>query len=286
MARTISSMATPPGASLPPARRGRALPRSADPPEEVRDALELTGARKVALALLLGVSAAIGMAASAGVPLPAAAAGAVLAAPQAGELEQLRRLAFATGDDAPAGEGLRWLERYVRTDYGSGMVRRVLEDYEAARAAGWIDPEGELTPDGHFAGYVPFRIRGTPGAAAGGSAEIRLPFSFRDTFRFGGQRVDPLAIVHHEFGHTRYGLPAGPEDLRETVRGTRLSLEHEARVVDRFENPVRLRNGFEPRFRYYDEEGTGFACSALYGCDPGGASPIAGAAPGPSAPGR
>lgn len=259
-------MAPPPGASLPRARRGPAPPRPAETPEGVGDTVQITGARKVALALLLGVSAATGMAASAGGSLPAAAAGADLAAPQAGEFEQLRRLAFASGDEAPAGEGLRWLERYARTDYGAGMVRRVLEDYEAARAAGWVDPEGELTPDGHFAGYVPFRIRGTPGAAAGGSAEIRLPFSFRETFRFGGQRVDPLAIVHHEFGHTRYGLPAGPEDLRETPHGTRLSLEHEVRVVDRFENPVRLRNGFEPRFRYYDEEGRDFACSGLYGC--------------------
>lgn len=54
------------------------------------------------------------------------------------------------------------------------------------------------------------------------------------------QLVDPLAILSHEFGHTRYGDPASAG-----------SLQGEANTVERYENPVRERNGFEPRTVYY-----------------------------------
>jgi hypothetical protein len=46
--------------------------------------------------------------------------------------------------------------------------------------------------------------------------------------------------LRHEFGHTRYGDP--------TSAGT---LESEARTVLRYENPVRVHNGYEPRTVYY-----------------------------------
>lgn len=63
---------------------------------------------------------------------------------------------------------------------------------------------------------------------------------FRCNFLFGGEPVDPLAILSQEFGHTRYGDP----------RSAGLPLG-EARTVARYENPVRLRNGFPPRTIYY-----------------------------------
>lgn len=63
---------------------------------------------------------------------------------------------------------------------------------------------------------------------------------FRCEFPASSELVDPLAILSHEFGHTRYGDPASAG-----------SLEGEARTVANYENPVRLRNGFEPRTVYY-----------------------------------
>ena len=52
--------------------------------------------------------------------------------------------------------------------------------------------------------------------------------------------MDPRAILSHEFGHTRYGDPASSG-----------SLLGEATTVARYENPVRERDGYEPRTVYY-----------------------------------
>ncbi len=58
--------------------------------------------------------------------------------------------------------------------------------------------------------------------------------------------VDPQAILSHEFGHTRYGDP----DSAGTLLG-------EARTVERYENPVRVRNGYAPRTLYFQRTSQG-----------------------------
>jgi len=69
---------------------------------------------------------------------------------------------------------------------------------------------------------------------------------FRCEFPASGQLVDPHAILSHEFGHTRYGDPASAG-----------SLVGEAATVQRYENPVRERDGFEPRTVYYVRQPAG-----------------------------
>ena len=102
---------------------------------------------------------------------------------------------------------------------------------------------GRLTEKGLFAREPQvFKFYGFTGhGALAEPASIGLgDAGFRCRFPDGGQEVDPHAILSHEFGHTRYGDPSSA-----------LSLEGEARTVEQYENPVRLRNGYEPRLVYY-----------------------------------
>jgi len=72
-------------------------------------------------------------------------------------------------------------------------------------------------------------------------ASIRLGRQgLRCHFTLSDELVDPHAILSHEFGHTRYG------DARSA--GTPLG---EAATVAKYENPVRIRNGYPPRTVYY-----------------------------------
>jgi hypothetical protein len=55
-----------------------------------------------------------------------------------------------------------------------------------------------------------------------------------------------MAILSHEFGHTRYADPASGGNLIG-----------EARTVELYENPVRVKNGFEPRALYFERVNQG-----------------------------
>lgn len=73
------------------------------------------------------------------------------------------------------------------------------------------------------------------------NASIRLGLhGLRCHFTLSDELVDPHAVLSHELGHTRYG------DARSA--GTSLG---EAATVARYENPVRIRNGYPPRTMYY-----------------------------------
>jgi hypothetical protein len=85
-----------------------------------------------------------------------------------------------------------------------------------------------------FTGYAGHGAMAHPGAVGLGDAGLR------ERFPASNERVDPFAIISHELGHTRYGDP--------TSAG---SLEGEANTVTRYENPVRIRNGYPPRALYF-----------------------------------
>lgn len=102
---------------------------------------------------------------------------------------------------------------------------------------------GRLSEGGLFSrGDSLFKFYAYPGEGA--SAEPGIiglgDAGFRCEFPASSQMVDPHAILSHEFGHTRYGDP--------TSAG---SLQGEAATVARYENPVRERDGYEPRTVYY-----------------------------------
>jgi hypothetical protein len=156
------------------------------------------------------------------------------------------------------------LERFALSDAGAVWFREVADDtlrlfnqgYLEVDAARWREflaggPRpalsrlitGRLSEAGLFAqDAAVFRVFAFDGfGAMAAAASIRMGLSgFRCHFQFGGEAVDPQGVLSHEFGHTRYGDP----------RSAGLPLG-EARTVARYENPVRLRNGFAPRTVYY-----------------------------------
>lgn len=102
---------------------------------------------------------------------------------------------------------------------------------------------GRLSDAGQFAqDAAVFRIYAVDGlGATAGAASIRMGLDgFRCQFQVSGEAVDPFAVLSHEFGHSRYGDPRSAGHPRG-----------EARTVARYENPVRIRDGFAPRRVYY-----------------------------------
>lgn len=156
------------------------------------------------------------------------------------------------------------LERFARSDAGAVWFREMADDtlrlfnqgyleYDQARWQAYLEggPQprlselitGRLSDAGLFSQDVAvFRIYAFYGnGSMGGASSIRMGHAgFRCQFLMSGETVDPFAILSHEFGHSRYGDPwsAGLP-------------QGEVRTVARYENPVRLRDGFPPRLVYY-----------------------------------
>ncbi len=73
--------------------------------------------------------------------------------------------------------------------------------------------------------------------------------------------MDPLAIIHHEFGHTRYFSGHRP--------GRLVTLQDERIAVINMENPARMFNKNEPRYAYYHPE-TKMTINIITGEEKGG----------------
>jgi hypothetical protein len=164
-------------------------------------------------------------------------------------------LALGRGPQRPRGQALEVLKEYANTDFGQEMLKKVVNDFDVAIEKGWLDAKGDLTEEGEFAGFTPFRILHSDGSAQASLRTIELPERFASHFFGSGLRVFPLAIVHHEFGHTQFGQPPRPEDILTDQNGSRLRVEHEMEIVEKFENPVRLRYGYEARTSYRNHLG-------------------------------
>lgn len=147
------------------------------------------------------------------------------------------------------------LHQFAMSDAGAIWLRRVTDDTIAAVNRGYIELDasnkklsemitGKLTEDAQFDSFFSlFKVTSFSGKGAnGGGGRIGIGDElFRDRFPAGGQKIDPLAIVSHEFGHTRYGDPTSGEHIHG-----------EAFCVEHFENPVRVKNGFDERMTYCD----------------------------------
>jgi len=162
------------------------------------------------------------------------------------------------------------LERFALGDAGAVWLREVADDTLRLFNKGYLDYDralwasavqqgrlpalsrlvtGKLTEAALFAGDARvFKFSGYagPGAMAHPGAIGLGDAGLRCQFPASSELVDPHAILSHEFGHTRYGDPASG--------GTLLG---EARTVERYENPVRVRNGFEPRALYFERVNQG-----------------------------
>jgi hypothetical protein len=195
------------------------------------------------------------------------------AAEQARRAEQFaiaRRINLARkGEAHPLGlplaaPQLELLERFALSDAGAAWLRAITDDTLRLFNRGYLeyDPAvwkrgvkqgrlpplselltGRLTETAQFAddadifkfsGYAGHGAMAHPGAVGLGNAGLR------ERFPASNEWVDPFAIISHELGHTRYGDP--------TSAG---SLLGEASTVTRYENPVRIRNGYPPRALYF-----------------------------------
>jgi hypothetical protein len=162
------------------------------------------------------------------------------------------------------------LERFALSDAGAVWMREMVNDTLRMFNQGELDARREVWSRARKTGRMPklaslrtgrlseggqfsqestlFKIYAISGEGA--SAEpgvIALgDAGFRCQFPASNQMVDPHAILSHEFGHTRYGDPASAG-----------SLAGEAATVERYENPVRERNGYEPRTVYYLRQPSG-----------------------------
>lgn len=161
-------------------------------------------------------------------------------------------------------EQIRLLERFALSDAGAVWFREVADDTLRLFNQGYLEVDeslwkahlaggprprlselitGRLSEAGLFAqDAAVFRIYAYdgPGSMAASSSLRMGQAGFRCQFQLSGETVDPFAILSHEFGHSRYGDPWSA--------GLPLG---EARTVERYENPVRVRRGFPPRSVYY-----------------------------------
>lgn len=193
---------------------------------------------------------------------------------QARRAEQLalaRRINLAhKGEAHPLGlplaaPQLALLERFALSDAGAVWLREIADDtlrlfnqgyleydpvlWQRSVQQGSLPPlsrllSGRLTETALFAGDAQvFKFSGYagPGAMAHPGAIGLGDAGLRCQFPASNELVDPFAIISHELGHTRYGDPASA--------GTLLG---EARTVELYENPVRIRDGYEPRALYFE----------------------------------
>lgn len=158
----------------------------------------------------------------------------------------------------PESNAYELLKKYAMTDYGAKMIAQIMQDSDEALLKDFIDKDGVLSElgkqaildaswEGHF---IVGKNFGQP--TAGRNTLLlpeNIPFRSRKLFPVGDEKVDFFAIVHHEFGHTRFSRVPLVDD----------HIHLEADVVNGYENPVRYLNThfyrtgyFDPRTTYYD----------------------------------
>ncbi len=122
-------------------------------------------------------------------------------------------------------DGYKAFKQFAKTDYGSSVIKEMINNPKK---------------------YKGFVIKqGAQKWASAGYRFIVLPKRFPDRARFqtSGQRVYDLAIIYHEFAHTMVFQPAA-------AKGKKANINDERMAVIKFENPVRMRRGYEPRYSY------------------------------------
>lgn len=123
-------------------------------------------------------------------------------------------------------DGYKAFQRFSETDYGSSVIKEMISNPKKYK--GFDIAEGYKR--GAKANYsvllLPKRFPAPPGF-----------------FKTSGQKIYDLAIIYHEFAHTAVFRPASTSDAAITIFDERLA-------VMNFENPVRIRMGYEPRYSY------------------------------------
>ena len=123
-------------------------------------------------------------------------------------------------------QGYKAFSRFSETNYGSSVIREMVNNFNK---------------------YKTFQVRSSnkPGAFAN-YKKIILPGVFPNKlkkFKVSGQNIFDLGIIYHEFAHTMVFRKASSQNKMITIQDERMA-------VMKFENPVRIKKGFEPRYTY------------------------------------
>ena len=125
----------------------------------------------------------------------------------------------------PNSDGYKAFVRFSETDYGSSVIKEMLVNQKK---------------------YSGFMIREAFGnSAIAEYKNILLPkkFPFHPLFISSKQKIYDLAIIYHEFAHTMVFNSTKSINKKITIYDERIA-------VMKFENPVRIRKGYEPRYTY------------------------------------
>jgi len=182
--------------------------------------------------------------------------------------EILENLAFGLNPVSQHSESHDLLFQYAMTDYGAATLKKILSDSNAAIQNGFLLEDGTVTSRGKealsqkkWAGV--FIFGSTEYIISAGINSLLLPDHFRESFfPVGSEPVDRLALLHHEMGHTRFGLMSQASSKAfEYLEQDQLMLERF--TVQQYENPVRTLNSqyykisnFKERAIYFDNFNT------------------------------
>jgi len=126
---------------------------------------------------------------------------------------------------------VKTIEQYSNTDYGALMIERVLTD-------------NDITPISKR-----FSVSIRSGSAGGAVNHIQFPDDFGTPGissyinRFPGlEAIGYIAVVHHEFRHTRFF--GRTKNIKPTIQDERDAVRFNS-------NPARILNGGDPRYTYY-----------------------------------
>jgi len=140
------------------------------------------------------------------------------------------------------------IKQYALTEYGAISIKMALDDNPSRLLYDDFVSEADFKNKDEYNQKYRFQVRHTNDSPQAGYNHMSFPLSFPNGKPFsGGELKDPLAIIHHEFGHTRF--------YSGQSKAVKVTLKHERKSIIENSNPVRILNGFEPRYTYTHTNG-------------------------------
>ena len=168
--------------------------------------------------------------------------------------EEFLKRGFEKGHDLTPAMELEFIQ-YAMSDRGSAMLAGIHQAFDAHILTGEVvrdskaeyrfhfSYEKEEKQNSHFFGVKTMSGLG----ATAGPRNIELGERFGRVIPISGQYVMGPEIIHHEFGHTDYGLGVTGRSIGEKNRELGFG---EVRVVRDFEGPFRADFGWPQRGNY------------------------------------
>jgi len=139
--------------------------------------------------------------------------------------------AYSGNEPEPHMTAYKEIEKYALSSYGSLMIKNVLSQKRKPKFIIGVSDNPDTKAHGQYDDNF-----------------IVLPANFPSAkyFAVSKQQILGVAIIHHEFEHTKHGK------FKNTDLGR--GVLEEWKAVRYNENPVRIIHGLEPRYVYYSNE--------------------------------